>query len=175
MSLSRKIAAAVDDLIRTCGAPSTVTAEDGPHRLEVAVGLATPVGVSCDRLEFATTTTPPGGEEFWSLDALNAWGNRLAARVTYLLEPLVPHESDAQSGSATYRSARPSQRDGRRAFYEAQFHRDGRARIVRYVYDETTRRREPTPCHFTREVLERLAEDLVSSVESVEPSSLVRS
>lgn len=163
MTMSRKIAAAVDELIRSCAAPSAVTVEDGPHRLTLAVALATPIGVACDGLKFATVA-PLGGDGTWSLDALRAWGDRLAARVTYLMEPLVLHEADDSAGTVVYRSTAPTPRLGRRTYYEAQLDRRGTLRLNRYAYDEATRRREPTPCQFTREVLERLADDLVASV-----------
>lgn len=162
MSMSRKIAAAVDELIRSCAAPSDVTAESGPDRLTLSVSLATPVGVACDGLEFATTRAPDGGAP-WSTGALRAWGDRLAARVTYLMEPLVLHEIDGQDGAVIYRSAAPTHRDGRRSYYEARLDGRGTLRLHRWIYDDATRRREPAPCQFTREVLERLADDLVAS------------
>lgn len=165
MSLSRKIAAAVDEQIRSCAAPSAVSAEDGPHRLTVAISLATPIGVSCDSLEFETAAPPPDDNAAgWSIDALRAWGDRLAARVTYLMEPLVLHEADSHGNTVTYRSTRPTARDGHRSYYEARLDGQGHLRLVRYVYNEATRQRELAPCQFTREVLDRLADDLVASV-----------
>jgi hypothetical protein len=35
--------------------------------------------------------------------------------------------------------------------------------MERFVLDEATRKRRPTPCQFTREVLERLSDDIVAS------------
>lgn len=169
MSLSRKIVAAVDEQIRSCAAPSAVSAEDGPHRLTVAISLATPIGVSCDALEFETTATAPATlatqSEGWSIQALKAWGDRLAARVTYLMEPLVLHEASTLDTTAVYRSSAPTSRNLLRSYYEARLERRGSLRLVRYVYNEATRQRELTPCQFTREVLERLADDLVASAE----------
>lgn len=170
MSLSRKIVAALDEQIRSCAAPSAVSAEDGPHQLTMAVGLATPIGISCDTLEFATTAPPPGASApsdggAWSIDALKAWGDRLAARVTYLMEPLVLYEAAPQDSLAIYRSKAPTVRNGSRSYYEARLERGGSLRLVRVHFDEATRRRELAPCQFTREVLERLTDDLVASSE----------
>jgi hypothetical protein len=36
-------------------------------------------------------------------------------------------------------------------------------RMERYVVDDATRQRRRTPCQFTREVLERLADDIAAS------------
>ena len=41
--------------------------------------------------------------------------------------------------------------------------RQGSLRMERFVFDETTRQRRQTPCQLTREVLERLADDIAAS------------
>lgn len=184
MSLSRKIAAAVEELGRTgathtpraparwrddplvvegpgrTGATQTpVAVAEGPHRLTLAVDLATPVAVSCSGLEFATTDRAE-----WSLDALKSWAARLAARVTYLLEPLDVHEVDAAGRDVLLRSKAPSRRDGSRTYYELRLDARGALQLARFRYDEASRRRHPVPCQLTIETLERLADDLVASV-----------
>ncbi len=159
MSLSRKIAAAVDDHITSGPANGAVRAEDGPHRLTLDLLQASPVGVEIQGLEFAVNDRPD-----WSLDALKAWGDRLAARVTYLMEPLVILEADPVGGEVELRSKTPTTRDGRRAYYEARLDRNGTLRLFRVTFDETDRTRRTTPYQLTREVLERLTDDLVASV-----------
>jgi hypothetical protein len=157
MSLSQKIAAALDENTRAYILPCAVTIEDGPVRLTLDLTALDTVGVAFDRLEFAPTDRTD-----WSSDALKAWGERLAARVTYLLEPLKVLEVDAGGGEVQIRSQSPSSRADRRGFYEIRLYKQGTLRMERFVFNETTRQRERTPCQFTREVLERLADDLLA-------------
>ena len=155
MSLSRKIAAAVEGLADGAGAAS---AEDGPNRLAMRVSAAGPVGLAFDALEFSTSARPS-----WSVEDLRAWGGRLAARVTYLMEPLAVLEADPVAGEVLLRSQAPTPRGGERAFYELRLSGRGAARLDRVTFDEPTRRRRPAPCQLTREALERLADDLVAT------------
>ena len=90
MNPSRKIAAALDENTRAYVLPCSVTVEDAPNRFTLNLTALDSVGVAFDNLDFVTTD-----RQDWSSDALNAWGERLAARVTYLLEPLKVLEIDA--------------------------------------------------------------------------------
>ena len=153
--LSRKIAAAVD----SADGPGAVTAAEGPHRLTLHLTASSPVGVAFDALDFvdADRTDRPA-------DDLRAWGDRLAARLTYLMEPLVVIEVDAEGGEAALRSREPSTRDEVRTYYEVRLRREGTLNLRRVAYDPSDRRRRPVACQLTREALERLADDLVATV-----------
>jgi len=159
MTLSRKIVAAVDECTAPLEAPCEVTVEEGPSRLTLHLNSAGPVGLAFDSLDFATNSRPE-----WSPEALRRWGDRLTARLTYLMEPLVVLEHDPVDNQVKIRSESPTHRSGRRTFYEARLRSQGSLHLSRVSYDEATRRREPTPCQLTREALERLADDLVASV-----------
>src|SRR3954470_17221810 len=52
MSLSKKIAAEVDDLVKTCAPPLCVGASEGAHKIDLPVSLATAVGVECEGFDF---------------------------------------------------------------------------------------------------------------------------
>jgi len=158
MSLSRKIAAALDENTRAYVLPCPVTVEDPPNRLTLNLTALDSVGVAFDSLEFVTTD-----RQDWSSEALNAWGERLAARVTYLLEPLRVLEIDAGGGEVQIRSQSPTSRADQRGFYEVRLFRQGTLRMERYVFDDATRQRRRTPCQLTREVVERLADDIAAS------------
>jgi hypothetical protein len=158
MSLSRKIAAALDENTRVYVLPCTVSVEDGPNRLTLELTALDAVGVAFDRLEFAATDRTE-----WTSEALNAWGRRLADRVTYLLEPLRVLEIDAGGGEVQIRSNAPTARAEQHGFYEVRLRRSGVLRLERYVFDDDTRERHRTPCQVTREVLERLADDIAAS------------
>jgi hypothetical protein len=156
MSLSRKIAAALDENTKVHAPPCEVAVEEGPHRLSLDLTALDSVGVAFDSLEFAATGRPE-----WSSDALRAWGDRLAGRVTYLMEPLKVLEVDAAGGEVHIRSQNPTARDDQRSYYEVRLSRQGTLRMERCTFDGASRRRRRIPCHLTREVLERLADDIV--------------
>jgi len=158
MTLSQKIAAALDGRARGQDAPGSVSVEDGPNRLRLDLTALDSVGVAFDALEFATTQRPE-----WSSDELSAWGERLARRVTYLMEPLKVVEIDAAEGEVQVRSDDPTPRGGLRGYYEFLLGRAGTCRLHRYVFDEITRRRRRASCHLTREVLERLVDDIAAT------------
>jgi len=159
MTLSREIVAAVDACPDPLEAPREVTAAEGPHRLTLHLNATGPVGLAFDALDFATESRPE-----WSAEALRGWGDRLTARLTYLMEPLVVLEHDPIDGEVEIRSQSPTSRSGRRAYYEVRLHPRGTLRLSRVVYDEATRRRQPASCQLTREALERLTDDLVACV-----------
>jgi hypothetical protein len=159
MSLSRKIAAALDENTKVHAPPCEVAVEEGPHRLALNLTAIDSVGVAFDSLDFATTSRPD-----WSSDALRAWGERLAGRVTYLMEPLKVLEVDAAGGEVHIRSQSPTARDDQRSFYEVRLSKQGTLRMERSTFDESSRRHRRVPCHLTREVLERLADDIAASV-----------
>lgn len=159
MSLSRKIVAAVDAVPQVETPPIPLEVDEGPDRLVLHLSASGPVGLAFDALEFTA-----GGRPEWPIEALRAWGDRLAARLTYLMESLAVIEVDADGGEVELRSRTPSARGGRRTYYEARLYRSGLLRLGRVAFDEATRARRPVPCQMTREMLERLADDLVASV-----------
>lgn len=157
MSLSRKIVAAVNSGA-AAPAPLPLSATEGPHTLTLDLETASPVGVSCRSVTFRVDRDQP-----LSLDALRAWGDRIAARITYLMEPLVPIEADAIAAEVLLRSKKPGQRPQRRVYYEARLQAAGTLTLGRVEFDEATRTRQPLPCQLTTETLERLADDLVDT------------
>jgi hypothetical protein len=159
MSLSKKIAAALDENTRAYVMPCTVSIDDGPNRVTLHLTALDAVGLAFSSLEFATTSRAE-----WSSEALNEWGTRLSSRMTYLMEPLKVLEIDAGGGEVQLRSQNPTARNAERGYYEMRLFRQGMLRMQRFTFDEATRQRRPSACQLTREVLERLAEDIVASL-----------
>ncbi len=159
MTLSQKIADAVESLPAAGGFPRRVEAEAGPARLALDLTAVGPVGLAFDGLDFAAA-----GRADLPAGALRAWGDRLAARLTYLMEPLVVLEVDAEAGHAELRSQAPTPRGERKSFYEVRLRREGSLHLRRVAFDANARRRQAVPCQMTVEVLERLADDLVASL-----------
>jgi hypothetical protein len=159
MSLSKKIAAALDENTKAYVLPCTVTVEQGTNRLTLHLTALDAVGLALTALEYATTSRPE-----WSSAALKEWGDRLSKRVTYLMEPLKVLEIDPGGGEVQIRSQSPTPRAEERGYYELRLYRNGALRLERFVFDAAARQRRQTPCQFTREVLERLADDITASV-----------
>ncbi len=159
MTLSRKIVDAVESPSGGADLPHSVEVEAGPMRLGLHLTAAGPVGIAFDGLDFAATSRPELGA-----DALRAWGDRLSGRLTYLMEPLVVIEVDAEAGEAELRSRAPTPRGDLRSYYEVRLRREGTLHLRRVAFDDAARRRVAVPCQMTLEVLERLADDLVASV-----------
>src|SRR5262249_51604514 len=137
----------------------TVTVDDGPQRVTLHLTALDTVGLAFSSLEFAIS-----GRSEWSSEALNAWGNRLAGRITYLMEPLKVLEVDSGRCEAQIRSQSPTPRETERGYYEMRLSRQGVLRMQRFTYDGVTQKRRESPCQITREVLERLADDIAASV-----------
>ena len=136
MSLSKKIAAALDENTKAYVLPCTVTVEDSPSRLTLNLTALDSVGVAFD----AWSSPIPAGPD-WSSDALKEWGDRLAERVTYLMEPLKVLEIDAGGARSRCAARRPPRAD-QRGFYEMRLFRQGSLRMERYVF---RRRDSPAP------------------------------
>ncbi len=151
-SLSQKIVDAVD----AANPPEFVTADDGTLRLSLNLTAAGPVGLAFDRLEFEA----PGPQR--TAANLRGWADKLASQVTYLMEPLVVLEIDAVGGVVELRSQSPTPRGQLKSYYEVRLDKTGVMTMTRIVYDGATRTRSVTPCQVTREVLERLADDIVA-------------
>jgi hypothetical protein len=159
MSLSKKIAAELDENTKVHLMPCTVALEEGTSRLTLHLTALDSVGVAFSSLEFVTSARSD-----WTPDALQAWGSRVVNRVTYLMEPLKVLETDAAGNEVQIRSQSPTARDDRRGYYQIRLDKSGSLRLERFAFEETTRRRHPVACQLTREVLERFADDLVGSV-----------
>ena len=158
MSLSQKIAAKLDDFMKTSASPQCISVEEGPHKLEMQVVHATSIGIESMGLNFQVCDREP-----MALDDLKAWGKRLSQKITYLLEPLVMHEADAQSNEVVMRSTKPSTKADRRTYYEARLKGSGALNLNRITFHEQGKKRESVPCQFTNEVIERLVDDLVAT------------
>src|SRR5262249_49164883 len=147
MSLSQKIAAALDARPDNGALPCDVSVDDGPSRLTLHLTASGPVGLAFDTLDFASSA-----RERWSADELHAWGERIAARGTSLMEPLVVPEHDKVGGEVELRSHAPTSRGDQRTYFEVRLGDAGALRLTRIAVDEASRRRRPASCQMTREV-----------------------
>ena len=116
------------------------------------------VGLAFSTLEFATTSRTE-----WSSEALKEWGDRLARRVTYLMEPLKVLEIDARGArsrsAARARPRAPTSGATTKCGSSAREAADGTVRLRR---DDAPAATGPLPAHARG--LERLADDIAASV-----------
>lgn len=162
MSLSQRIAAALDDVMIEPGEPARlVSAEAGPHRVSLRVRQSHPIAVEAE--ELLLETSPPGAPDR-SLDELSGWANRIVNRVTYLTEPLALVETDASTSVVALRSRKPAVRGTLRSFDEVRLDASGRFRLTRHAFDETDRTRRQTPFTLSRDVLDRLIDDVLQTL-----------
>ena len=120
MSLSKKIAAALDENTKAYVLPCTVTVEDGPSRLTLNLTALDTVGLAFSTLEFATTSRTE-----WSSDALSELGRPAVQPVTYLMEPLKVLEVDARGARSRSAARARRPRDEQRGYYEMRLFRQG--------------------------------------------------
>ena len=94
---------------------------------------------------------------------LRAWGDRIAARVRYLLEAIQTVELDRPHGRLLLRSAPPEKKPDGTFYYELVLERSGGLQFVRRRFDAKQRAREIEELRCTHEALEKLVEDLVAT------------
>jgi hypothetical protein len=159
MTLSQRIAAALDESTHALTPPCDAKADDGANTLSLRLTAVDSVGLAFTGLDFSTRA-----RSNWTIDAIKSWGDRISSRVNYLMEPLKVVEIDTDEGEVQLRSKTPTTRADRRTYYEIRLSQQGMLHLSRFTFDESTRKRSAVNCHLTREVLERLADDLVASV-----------
>ncbi len=96
-------------------------------------------------------------------EQLHAVGEKLAARLNYLLEPIGVVEVDPQNLIVQLRSSPPQRDDNGSAYYELLVRCGGEIRLTRYS-KPTGQARTEIPACVTREVFSRLAEDFSAAL-----------
>jgi hypothetical protein len=135
------------------GGAATVAVSDSPRQLTCDVVERNALAVSFNQLRLATT-------ELASADAqkLESIGKALAARLTYLMEPIAPIEIDAAACVVQLRSNPPQRDDDGRSYYELMVRRGGEIALTRHR-KENGGARQQIAATVTREVLVRLVGD----------------
>ena len=113
---------------------------------------------------FAELRVQPRRAAQLSTEQLRAWGDRVAKRVRYLLEAIESVELDAPKGRLLLRSTPPEKKpDGSVFYYELLLETTGELHLTRHRFDAKHRTRTPESLVCTRELLEKLVNDLVDS------------
>jgi hypothetical protein len=141
------------------GGAATVAAQAGTRRITCDTLERTSLAISFQRLELATSELAAA-----SAADLQRISKLLAERLTYLLEPISPIETDAQACVVQMRSNPPQRDDDGRSYYELLVRRGGAISLARYR-KENGAARQQVPATVTREVLLRLAGDFVAALD----------
>jgi hypothetical protein len=122
----------------------------------LCIELAALDGLACSFTEVSLASPKLVGAP---LASLKSTAEGLSKRLTYLLEPISPIETDAHGCTVQLRSMPPHKEDNVTSYYELLVSRDGRLSLVRFQR-LAGGPRERIAAHVTREVLVRLAGDL---------------
>jgi hypothetical protein len=141
------------------GGATTLTVNDPPRTLTCDISERNPLAVSFNELRLATS-------ELASADAarLERISKSLAAKLTYLMEPISPIETDAAECVVQLRSNPPQRGDDGRSYYELLVRRGGEITLSRY-HKENGGTRRPIVAAVTGEVLLRLVGDFCAVLE----------
>jgi hypothetical protein len=137
----------------------TVEVDLGPQHLECHLIALEPLACAFTRL--ALRADKLAG---LPTDELQCVAENLSKRLTYLLEPISPIETDAQGCVVQMRSNPPHKETDRTSYYELLVSRAGELSLCRYTR-EAKAERQMIPAQVTREVLLRLAGDFSAVVE----------
>ncbi len=138
---------------------AVVAVNESPRALTCDVVEQNSLAVSFNLLRLTT-------DELAVADAprLERIGKTLAARLTYLMEPIAPIEMDADSCVVQLRSNPPQRDDDGRSYYELLVRRGGEILLNRYR-KENSSARQPIAATVTREVLMRLVDDFCAALD----------
>ena len=136
-----------------------LTATDGPRHVRCEVD-------QCDQLAVAVYELAVESNELANIDVakLQTASASLCGRVTYLLEPISPIETDAQSCVVQMRSSPPQQQEDGRFYYELNLRRGGSVSMYRYEKHPGAVRQR-VAANLTHEVLGRLIDDFEKTIE----------
>jgi hypothetical protein len=142
---------------RPDNAPETLTVADEAGVWSVAVRAAAVdvVGARLWDVTFRRANTT------LDANALKTWGEKIAGRVTGLLEPLRVIEIDAQQRAALLRSDKPGQRGDAVQYYEVRLTADGTATVQRFqAAHQPETRRQQIEFTLTHDALAKLTADV---------------
>ena len=124
------------------------------------IGKSSSAAIGCSFQTLGYSTSRLAGA---SLDELKTISQALTSKLTYLLEPIGMVEADEDRCSVQLRSSPPQKGEDCTSYYELMVRRGGDITLSRYI-KKSGQLREIVPAQVTREVLGRLADDLVAAI-----------
>lgn len=162
MSLRDDLTAELDALCGSAGWVAVQTTVAGqPVRVRLDVSHVESLGCRLESVQIAAPSLAGA-----TVDDLKDWSQRLAARLTYLLESLRPLEVDEEAGEVMMRSEQPQHLPNGREYYELMLAASGQDSVTlrRYRSTRGTPGRDVVDMTLTRDVVGRLADDLIATM-----------
>jgi hypothetical protein len=162
MSEGKQLVGEVLKLAGHVGPAAKTVAVSGPDGIDLAVDVTAADSLSCSCREVRMRVPALNNAV---ADVLKKWAERLCARVTYLMEPLGPLETDVAGRQVLVRSKSPDKRDSATTFYEILLQSQGAGVFTLRRYRRADAGpREHVDLRTTYELLEKLADDLIATV-----------
>jgi hypothetical protein len=158
MSLADKLKDAIANTPCFTSGEQIVVVDDGSYHLECQLLALEPLACALSRLSLRSDKLSA-----LSSDGLKQVAENLSQRLTYLLEPVSPIETDAEGCTVQLRSNPPQKEADRTSYYELLVSRAGEMSLCRWTRAAKSTR-ELVPAQITREVLLRLASDFAAVV-----------
>lgn len=98
-------------------------------------------------------------------DHLRKRAQFLADKIKYLLEDLALIEMDEVNHKAQLRSVRPDKQDEMTSYFDLVLHGNAKITFMRYQYNNDAKDRTPISFSLTKEILQRLLDDLAESFQ----------
>ena len=140
----------------------TLRVQDGnqAHSCELTVEIEHLDALAVQFTDISLATDALAGK---STDELKALADKLSQRLTYLLEPISPIETDPDGATVQLRSNPPQKDEDGTHYYELLVRRGGELHLRRYQ-KQPGDVRQSIPASLTREVLLRLVADFAAVV-----------
>jgi len=157
MTLGAKLEQALAALGAFSSGEQVVEIDEGTQKLSCELTALDTLACAFTRLALADDALTS-----LSADELKHTAGKLSSRLTYLLEPISPIETDAHGCVVQLRSNPPQKDSDRTSYYELLVARSGQISLTRYTR-AAGQPRTVVPAQVTREVLARLAGDLATA------------
>ena len=157
MNLKSRAAEALQTLGNYLPQPTTIDCSDGSQHLRCELLALDSLACSFERFEVEIAALAAA-----NMDRLKSVAETLSRRLTYLLEPISPIETDQQQCVVQLRSNPPQKDENGSSYYELLVQRGGRLSLCRWA-KEPGQVRRTVPAHVTREVFLRLVADFAAA------------
>ncbi len=168
MSLHSDLQQELQRLQGFSGPQTTSASVSGPGGLTLLVDFFAVDSIGCSIDQIVLDVPALNNAAF---DVLRTWAQALSQRITYLMEQIGPLEYDEVAGEVLMRSVSPAQLPDGAQYYEIllQSRSGGRFVLRRYASIKGQPGRTAVPIETTRQVLLRLADDLVDTLPAATP------
>jgi hypothetical protein len=157
MTLIQQVEEAAERAAAGGGGPWLIAEADGA--VQVVCDLTAVETLACAFTRFEVSN------QAWAaapIAAVQKIADGLAKRLTYLLEPIRPIETDQEACIVQMRSSPPRRSEDRSSYYELQVRRGGVISLCRYE-KQPGDVRQAVPIQVTREVFRHLFSDFVAA------------